>query len=143
MCQMLHNDQDKFTKETTHLQGLHQVPSILDEQFCLFLAQVLSLQTMILTRRILPLLILLQLIDLLFLLTYGQNPIRAIILMNSWPTYLMLIRLLDLILFQEKLKSVFPTSLVALSLTSSIISCDNVTYISVLIQHNSTQTLQE
>jgi len=31
MCQMLHNDQNKFTKEATHLQGLHQVPSILDE----------------------------------------------------------------------------------------------------------------
>ena len=108
ICQMLHNAQDKFTKEATHLQGLLLVLSILAEQFCLFLTQVLLLQTMILIGRMLLLLILLltqQLIDLHLLLTHSQNPVGAIILMNNWPTYsanlltlLMLIRLLDLIL---------------------------------------------
>jgi len=56
---MLHNNQDEFTKETAHLWGLYQVLFILAEQFHLFLAQVLFLQTMILTGRMLPLLILL------------------------------------------------------------------------------------
>jgi len=68
--------------------------------------------------------------------------------MNNWPRYsadlltlLTLIRLLALILIQEKLKPIFPTPLAALSPTSSIISCSNAVYISVLIQHNSTWTL--
>ena len=96
------------------------------------------------------LLMLLQLIDLHLLLAHSQNPIGAIILMNNWLKYsadlltnLILIRLLVLILMQEKLK---PTSLalsVALSLTSSIIFYFNVTYIFMLIQCNSTQTLQK
>ena len=74
-----------------HLQGLLLVQFNLAEQFHLFLAQVSLLQTTILTGRILPLiillLILLQLIDLHLLLAHSQNLIRAIILMNNWPTY--------------------------------------------------------
>jgi len=87
---MLHNNQDEFTKEATHLQGLYQEPFILAKQFCLFLAQVLFLWTMILTRRMLLLillLILLQLIDLLLLLAHGQNSIKVTILINSWLCY--------------------------------------------------------
>jgi len=97
---------------------------------------------MILIGRMLLLLILLliiQLIDLLPLLTHSQNSVRAIILMNSWLTYSadllthsILIRLLDLILIQGELKPASLTPLVALSLTSSIISYSNVTYISML-----------
>ena len=34
---MLYNNQDESTKETTYLQDLHQVLSILVEQFHLFL----------------------------------------------------------------------------------------------------------
>jgi len=108
---------------------------------------------MILIERILPLLILLliiQLIDLLPLLAHGQNPIKAIILMNSWLTYLanllillMLIRLLDPILIQGELKPIFLISSAVLSLTSSIISCSNVAYISMLIQYNLIWTLQK
>jgi len=70
--------------------------------------------------------------------------------MNNWPKYLadlltnlILIRLLVLILMQEKLKSVSLALSAALSLTSSIISYFNVTYIFMLIQCNSTQTLQK
>ena len=98
---------------------------------------------MILIRRMLLLLILLliiQLIDLLLLLAHGQNPVKVRILMNSWPMYLVdslilliLIRLPDLILMQEELKPTSSTLSAALSLTSSIISCFNVVYISMLI----------
>jgi len=146
---MLHNTQEEFTKETVHLWGLSLVQFNLAEQFCLFLAQVLSLQTMILTGRILLLLILLlillQLIDLHLLLTHSQNPIRAIILMNNWLMYsanllilLILIRLLVPILIQGELKPASLTPLAALSLTSSIISCFNVVYISAVIWCNLT-----
>ena len=148
---MVHNIQDVFIKEADHLWGLLFILFNLAEQFCLSLAQVLSLQTMILIGRILLLLILLliwYLIDLLPLLTHGQNPIRAIILMSSWLMYsvnlqicLMLIRLLVLILIQGELKSTFPTLSVALSLTSSIISYSNIVSTSVLISCNSTWTL--
>jgi len=150
---MLHNAQDKFIKEAIHLQGLSLVQFNLAEQFHLFLAQVLSLQTMILIGRMLLLillLILLQLIDLHFLLAHGQNPVKAIILINSWPTYLanllthlILIRLPDLILMQEKLKTAFLTPSTALSLTGLIISYSNVAYISMLTWHNSTQILRK
>jgi len=65
--------------------------------------------------------------------------------MNSWPmylvdllTHLILIRLPDLILIHGELKPTSPTLLAVLSLTSSIISYSSVTYISMLIQHNST-----
>ena len=44
---------------------------------------------------------------------------------------------------QGELKPASLTPLVALSLTSLIIFCFNVTYISALIWHNSTQTLQK
>ena len=152
---MLHNAQDEFTKETVHLQGLLPVQFNLDKQFCLFLAQVLSLRMMILTRRMLPLLILplilLQLIDLHLLLTHGQNLVGVIILMNNWLKYLadlltllILIRLpvqILQILIQEELKPASLTLSAALSLISSIIFCFNVTYISMLTQHNSTQIL--
>ena len=40
---MLHDNQDKSTKEATHLQGLHLAPFNLARQLCLFLDQVLSL----------------------------------------------------------------------------------------------------
>ena len=56
---MLHNIQDIFIKETDYLQGPHFVLFNLARQFYLSLAQVLSLQTMILIRRILSLLIIL------------------------------------------------------------------------------------
>ena len=56
-------------------------------------------------------------------------------------TPLMLIRLLDLILIQGELKPISPILSAALSLTSSIISCSNAAYTSVLTRHNSTQTL--
>jgi len=55
---MLHDAQEEFTKEAVYLQGLPLVQFNLAEQFCLFLAQVLSLWTTILTGRMLPLLIL-------------------------------------------------------------------------------------
>ena len=97
---------------------------------------------MILIGRMLLLILLLtiiQLINLYFLLAYGPNTIRVIILMNNWPkyladllTHLILIRFLVLILIQEKLKPASPTLLVALSLISLIISCFNVAYISAL-----------
>ena len=76
--------------------------------------------------------------------------VRVIILMNSWLTYLadlltylMLIRLLDLILIYRELKPISLTPSVALSLTSSLISCSNVAYISTLIQCNLIWTLQK
>ena len=149
ICQILYDAQDKFIKEAIHLQDLPLVQFNLAEQFCLSLAQVLFLWIMILIRRILLLLILLlillQLINLLPLLTHSQNPVRAIILINNWPTYsansltpLILIRLLVLILMQGELKSTSLTLSVVLSLTSSIIFCFNVVYIFVLIQCNLT-----
>jgi len=98
---------------------------------------------MILTGRMLLLLILLQLIDLLLLFAHGQNPVRAIILINSWLIYLadlltplMLVKLPDLIPTQGELKPISLISSVALSLISLIISCSNVAYISVLTQYN-------
>jgi len=91
-----------------------------------------------------------QLIDPHLLLAYGPNPIRAIILMNNWPKYLadlltplILIKLPDPILTQEELKLIFPTLSAVLSLTSSIISCSNAGYISVLIWHNLTWILRK
>jgi len=101
-----------------------------NRQSHLFLAQVLFLQTTILVGRILPLLILLvDIITLTILLTCGQNPSVAIILlMDNWPmfsvillTHLMPIRLLVLILIQEELKLTFPILLVVLSSTTSTI----------------------
>ena len=145
---MHYNTQDKFTKETVHLQSLLPVQFNLTKQFCLFLAQVLSLQTTILIRKMLLLILLLtllQLIDSHLLLTHSQNPTRVRILMNNWLTYLadlltllILIRLPVPILIQEKLKPIFPTPSEVLSLISSIIFCSNTVYISVLIQRNST-----
>ena len=98
---------------------------------------------MILIGRMFPLILLLtiiQLIDLLPLLVHGQNPVRVIILINNWLTYLVdlliyliLIRLPVLILIQEELKPAFLTLSAALSLTSSIFSYFNVIYISMLI----------
>ena len=57
--QMRHDVQDKSIKEAVHLLGLLPVQFNLARQFCLFLAQVSSLRTMILIGRMLPLLILL------------------------------------------------------------------------------------
>ena len=101
---------------------------------------------MILIGRILLLILLLtiiQLIDLHLLLAYGLNPVRVRILIKNWLMYLadllihlILIRLLVLILIQEELKSVSLTPSVVLSLTSSIISCSNAIYISMIIQRN-------
>jgi len=149
--QMLHNTQEEFIKGADHLWGLLLVQFNLAKQFYLFLAQVSSLQTMILIGRMFLLILLLtiiQLIDLHLLLTHGPNPVRVRILMNNWLMYLadllkhlILIRLPVLILIQGELKPTSPTPLVTLSLTSSIIFCFNVTYISVLIQCNLTWTL--
>ena len=104
---------------------------------------------MILIGRILLLILLLtiiQLIDLHFLLTHSPNTVG--VLMNNWLiylanllTYLILIRLPVPILIQGELKFASLTLSVVLSLTSSIISCFNVVYISTLIWCNSTQTL--
>ena len=145
---MLYNAQEKFIKEAIHLRDLFLVQFNLAKQFCLFLAQVLSLWTTIPIRRILPLILLLtiiQLIDLYLLLAHGPNSIGVRILITNWPIYLadllkylILIRLPVLILIQEKLKPVSLTPSVVLSLTSSIIFCFNVTYISMLIWYNST-----
>ena len=150
---MYYNAQDKSIKEVIHFWGLLLVQFNPAKQFCLFLAQVLSLQTTTLIRRILLLILLLtllQLIDLHLLLVHGSNPIGVIMLMNNWLKYsanlltlLILIRLPVPILMQGRLK---PTSLilsVTLSLTSSIISCSNAIYTSVLIWHNLTWTLQK
>ena len=91
----------------------------------------------------LPLILLLtiiQLIDLYLLLAHSPNPIEVRILMNNWPMYLanllkhlILIRLPVTILIQGELKPASPILSVALSLTSLIIFCFNVTYISTLI----------
>ena len=106
---------------------------------------------MILIGRILLLILLLtiiQLIDLHFLLTHSPNTVG--VPMNNWLiylanllTYLILIRLPVPILIQGELKFASLTLSVILSLTSSIISCFNVVYISTLIWCNSTQTLQK
>ena len=81
-----------------------------------------------------------------------SKPVGAIILilMNNWPKYSAdlltlstLIRLLHLILIQGELKPASPTLSVALSPTSSIISCFNAGYISTLIWCNLTQTLRK
>ena len=98
----------------------------------------MSLWTIVLIGRMLLLILVLtiiQLIDLHLLLAHGPNSVRAIILMNNWLKYLadlltplILIRLLDPILIQGELKPVSPTLSVALSLTSSIISCSNAIY---------------
>ena len=58
-CQMHHDAQDESINEAIYLWGLLLVQSNLAGQFHLFLAQVSSLQTMILIGRMLPLLILL------------------------------------------------------------------------------------
>ena len=139
---MHYDTQDKFTKEAIHLRDLLLVQFNLAKQFCLFLAQVSSLWTIILIGRMLLLillLILLQLIDYL-LLAHSPNSIGVIILMNNWLrysanllTHLILIRLLVPILIQGELKPTFPTLSAALSLTSSIIFCSNAIYISALI----------
>jgi len=150
---MRYNTQDKSTKEAIHLQGLLLVQFNLAEQFCLFLAQVSFLWTIILIGRMLLLILVLtiiQLIDPHLLLAHGPNPIRAIILINNWLKYLanlltllILIRLLVPILILGELKPTFLTLSVALSLTSSIISYSNAIYISMLIRCNLTQTLQK
>ena len=59
ICQMCHDVQDESIKEAVYLWDLLPVQSNLARQFCLFLAQVSSPQTMILIGRMLPLLILL------------------------------------------------------------------------------------
>ena len=77
-----------------------------------------------------------------------QNSIIVIILISNWPmylatlqTYLLLIKILDLILIQEKLKLVSLTYLAILSLTSLIISCFSIIFISLLILCNLIWTL--
>jgi len=150
---MLHDAQNEFTKEAIHLQGLLLVQFNLAKQFHLFLAQVLSLWTTILIGRMLLLILILtiiQLIDLHFLLTHGSNSVGAIILMNNWLkylanllTHLILIRLPVWILIQGELKPASLILSVALSLTSLIISCFNVAYISMLTWCNLIQTLQK
>ena len=74
---------------------------------------------------------------------YVQNPIIVIILIGNWLIYLVnlqthsqLIKPLVLILIQGELKSVFLILLVALSLTSLIISYSNIIFTSMLILHN-------
>ena len=136
-----------------YLWGFLLILFNLTRQFYLSLVQVLFLQTMILIGKMLLLLILLliwYLIDPLFLLAHSQNPIRAIILINSWLIYsvdsqihLMLIKSLVLILIQEELKPASLIPLAALSLTSSIIFYFNITSTSTLILCNLTQTLQK
>ena len=145
---MLHDVQDIFIKEANHLWGLLLILFNLARQFCLSMAQVLFLWIMILIERMLLLLILLliwHLIDLLILLAHGQNSIRVIILMSSWLIYLAnlqtpltIIRPLVLILIQVKLKPIFLTPLVVLSLISLIISYSNIISISTLIPHSLT-----
>ena len=58
ICQTRHDIQDDSISKTIYLQGLPLVQSNLPGQFCLSLAQVSFLWTMILIGRILPLLIL-------------------------------------------------------------------------------------
>jgi len=60
--QMHHNVQDESIKEAIHLQGFLPVQSNLARQFCLFLAQVSSLRTMILIGRMLSLILVLIII---------------------------------------------------------------------------------
>ena len=60
--QMCYNTQNESTKETVHLWGLLPVQFNLAGQFCLFLAQVLFLQTTILIGRMLPLILVLTII---------------------------------------------------------------------------------
>ena len=101
---------------------------------------------MILIGRILLLILLLiiiQLIDLHFLLTHSPNTVG--VPMNNWLmylanllTHLILIRLPVPVLIQGELKSAFLILSVVLSLTSLIISCFNIVYISILIWCNST-----
>ena len=151
--QMCHDAQDEFTKEAVYLWGFLLVQLNLARQFHLFLAQVSSLQTIILIGRILPLILLLtllQLIDPHLLLTHSPNSTGVRILMNNWPmylanllTFLILIRLLVLILIQGELKPVSLIPSTVLSLTSSIIFYSNTIYISVLIWYNLTWTLQK
>ena len=149
---MHYDAQDKSIKEAIHLQGLLLVQFNLAKQFYLFLAQVSSLWTMTLIGRMLLLILLLmiQLIDLHLLLAHGPNPVGVIILINNWPKYLadlltllILIKLLVPILIQEELKPASLTPLAELSLTSSIISCFNAIYTSVLIWYNLIWTLQK
>ena len=59
ICQIHHDIQDKSINKAVHLWGLLLVQFNLAGQLCLFLVQVLSLWTMILIGRMLPLLILL------------------------------------------------------------------------------------
>ena len=59
ICQMCHDAQDKSIKEAIHLWGLPPVQSNLPGQFCLSLAQVSFLWTMILIGRMLLLILLL------------------------------------------------------------------------------------
>ena len=135
------NNQDTFTKEANYLLGFQFILFNLLGQSCLSLAQVLFLQIMILIRRILQLLILLVILIILttLRLTYGQNSsIVMILLINNWPTFLVilliysiLIKSLVLILIQRKLKLAFLIHLAVLSLTSSIISCSNIIFISM------------
>ena len=62
ICQMRHDIQDKSIKEAVHIRDLLPVQSNLVGQFRLFLAQVLSLWTMILIGRMLPLILVLTII---------------------------------------------------------------------------------
>ena len=68
---------------------------------------------------------------------WSKNTNKQLANILGWLTkYLILIRLPVPILIQEKLKPISLTSLVALSLTSLIIFCFNITYISMLIWYN-------
>jgi len=62
ICQMRHDIQDESIKEANYFWGLLPVQSNLAGQFCLFLAQVSSLWTMILIGRIIPLILVLTII---------------------------------------------------------------------------------
>ena len=62
ICQMRHDIQDKSIKEADHLLGLFLVQFNPAGQFHLFLAQVLSLRTMILIGKMLPLILVLTII---------------------------------------------------------------------------------
>ena len=62
ICQMHHDAQDDSISEAIHLRGLPLVQSNLPRQFCLSLAQVLSLRTMILIGRMLLLILVLTII---------------------------------------------------------------------------------
>ena len=60
--QTCHNIQDNSISEAVHLRGLPLVQSNLPRQFCLSLAQVSSLRTIILIGRMLPLILVLTII---------------------------------------------------------------------------------